>query len=100
MHIKKIQILGVRNLKEAIISPNNQINIFTGRNASGKTSVLEAIHILARSKSFRTPRIRDVITHKSSKLLVAANFDHEKHNGLKLKVQENKIEQKRKHVET
>jgi DNA replication and repair protein RecF len=87
MHIKKIQILGVRNLKEAIISPNNQINIFTGRNASGKTSVLEAIHILARSKSFRTPRIRDVITHKSSKLLVAANFDHEKHNGLKLKVE-------------
>lgn len=87
MQIKKLQIRGVRNLKEVIIEPNNRINVFTGKNASGKTSFLEAIHILARSKSFRTPRIKDVINHEDDQLAVAAEITHERRTAIKLKVE-------------
>ncbi|NNE36825.1 MAG: DNA replication/repair protein RecF, partial [Gammaproteobacteria bacterium] len=86
MHIESVQILGVRNLEQAVISPNKKINLFTGKNASGKTSFLEAIHILGRSKSFRTPRIKDVINHHQAHLSVTANIHHEYYKPLKLQI--------------
>jgi DNA replication and repair protein RecF len=86
MQVKKLRIHGVRNLTEVSIKPNKKINIFTGRNASGKTSFLEAIHILARSKSFRTPRIKDVINFKEKQLSVAAEIEHERLTTINLKV--------------
>jgi len=38
-----------------------QLNIIYGNNGQGKTSWLEAIHILARTKSFRTQRLQEAI---------------------------------------
>ena len=38
-----------------------QLNIIYGNNGQGKTSWLEAIHILARTKSFRTQRLQETI---------------------------------------
>ncbi|WP_206616105.1 AAA family ATPase, partial [Escherichia coli] len=32
----------------------NRFNVFYGANGSGKTSILEAIHLLATGRSFRT----------------------------------------------
>ncbi len=86
MYIESVQIQGVRNLEQAVIHPNQKTNIFTGRNASGKTSFLEALHILARSKSFRTHRIRDVINHSEDILTITADIKHEFYKPLKLKI--------------
>ena len=77
MHMEWLQIQRVRNLENIQISPGPQINIFTGKNASGKTAVLEAIFLLSRARSFRTPRIQDVIQHKQESLLVSAKIQHE-----------------------
>lgn len=46
--------------------------MLVGPNASGKTSVLEAIYLLSRARSFRTARINEVIQHKKPALLVTA----------------------------
>ncbi len=86
MHIESVQIQGVRNLEEIVIYADKNINIFVGKNASGKTSFLEAIHILARSKSFRTPRIKEVINHHQNELAVTANITHEFYKPLRLQV--------------
>ena len=40
-----------------------QVNVFYGRNGSGKTSVLESIHILGMARSFRGNSIRTLISH-------------------------------------
>ena len=52
------------------LSPH--LNIIEGKNASGKTSILEAIYLLSRGRSFRTARLENVIRDGDHKFLLAA----------------------------
>ncbi|MEE8387816.1 MAG: DNA replication/repair protein RecF [Acidiferrobacterales bacterium] len=61
---------GVRNLQAGQLSPHPRLNLITGANASGKTSLLEAIHILSSGKSFRTNRLERAIQHGEDTLTV------------------------------
>ena len=51
----------VRHLEGGSIEPHDRLNVFQGANAGGKTSLLEAVHFLARSRSF--------ITHRTARLI-------------------------------
>ena len=42
------------------------VNIFAGRNAQGKTSLLEAIYVLAIGKAFRAENEKEIISWNSS----------------------------------
>ncbi|TXH05640.1 MAG: DNA replication/repair protein RecF [Nevskiaceae bacterium] len=42
-----------RSLKRVEIEPHARVNLITGQNAAGKTSLLETIYCLGRAKSFR-----------------------------------------------
>ena len=44
--------------------------MLVGENGAGKTALLEAIHLLARGRSFRTPHAKQLIRHDQSELLV------------------------------
>ncbi len=61
MNIKSIQLKNFRNYRDCNIEFNPFINIFIGRNAQGKTNLLEAIYILALSKSFKTKTLQEMI---------------------------------------
>ncbi|AHE99795.1 DNA replication/repair protein RecF [Thioalkalivibrio paradoxus] len=50
----------VRNLEEARIRFGSGLNLIVGANGSGKTSLLEACHVLAIGRSFRTHRLARV----------------------------------------
>jgi len=52
MIIKDISIYNLRNHSETNIGLDEGINIFYGKNGSGKTTILEALSILSISKSF------------------------------------------------
>ena len=52
MHITRLNIERVRNLKTVALSGLQPFNVFYGANGSGKTSVLEAIHLLSTGRSF------------------------------------------------
>ncbi len=58
MRVSRLQILNVRNLREIAIEPAERLNLIYGKNASGKTSLLESLYVLSRGKSFRTNQIR------------------------------------------
>jgi DNA replication and repair protein RecF len=73
-----LQIQRVRNLDDIQFKPNPRINVFVGKNASGKTAILEGIYLLARARSFRTPRIQEVIQKEQKELRVLAKIQHEK----------------------
>lgn len=60
----------MRNLLSLHIEPHSGINFVVGANGSGKTSLLEAISMLSRGRSFRTPQIRKVISHEHRDLTV------------------------------
>lgn len=53
MSLRKLSVAGIRNLASQTLYPSPGTNLLVGANGSGKTSVLEAIHLLARGRSFR-----------------------------------------------
>jgi DNA replication and repair protein RecF len=61
--LTRLQISHVRNLEQVKLRDLAQVNVFFGRNGSGKTSVLEAIHLLGMARSFRGSSIKSLITH-------------------------------------
>lgn len=63
MPIKRLQISGVRNLKPLSLTPSLGVNFIYGENGSGKSSLLEALYILANGKSFRHHLLKPVIQH-------------------------------------
>lgn len=74
MSITLLRVDRVRNLQGVDIRPHAQLNIIHGENASGKTSLLEAIYLLSTARSFRTHRIQHVIQHEKDKLTVFARL--------------------------
>jgi len=72
MYLEWLQIGHVRNLENIRFEPGPGLNVFTGRNAAGKTAFLESIYLLARARSFRTPRIQEVVSRGHEFLQVSA----------------------------
>lgn len=54
MNFKSIKLTNFRNISSLNINLNPNINIFVGKNAQGKTNIVEAIYYLTNLKSFRT----------------------------------------------
>jgi len=61
MFLQQLEISGFRNLKHQRLQLNCHFNAFCGLNGSGKTSILEAIHVLGAGRSFRTTCLQHVI---------------------------------------
>ena len=54
---------GFRNLEPLTFEPGPGSHLLLGDNGAGKTSLLEAIYVLATTKSFRTPQLTDCHAH-------------------------------------
>lgn len=74
MSLKRLKVHQLRNLDAVSISPSPTLNLIHGANASGKTSLLEAIHFLARGRSFRTHHVRHLIRRGCDRLTVFAEY--------------------------
>ena len=79
MYLTQLDIRQVRNLHDVKIKPGKRCNYIYGDNASGKTSVLEAIYLLSIARSFRTTHIKHVIAHDQPSLQVFARIEKD-HN--------------------
>lgn len=66
-----LRIERFRCLEGVRIEPHARLNLFLGANATGKTSLLEAIFTLARGKSFRSPRLAECLRHGETSWRVA-----------------------------
>jgi len=58
MRITRLDIAGLRRFERVSFAPGPSLNLITGDNGAGKTSVLEALHLMAYGRSFRG-RVRD-----------------------------------------
>ena len=54
MEIDSLEMISFRNHEKTKIEFGPGLTILWGKNGSGKTSILEAIHSLSLGKSFRT----------------------------------------------
>ena len=70
MALESLRIKGFRCLHDIELELDPQLNLITGPNASGKTSLLEAVFFLSRARSFRTPYLDQLIQDGESECLV------------------------------
>jgi DNA replication and repair protein RecF len=69
MWLARMDVRDLRNIREAALELEPGLNVFVGRNAQGKTTLLEAVALLARGRSFRTEDTRTLIRHGTRGLL-------------------------------
>ena len=75
MHLAHLYLKYFRNFSEQQFEFGKNFNIFVGKNAQGKTNILEAVHLLATGKSFRTSEFRDMISwQQAAAKIKAQNF--------------------------
>ena len=73
--ISKLWVENVRSLvsREFDFSPG--INVVAGPNGSGKTTVLESIHLLSQGFSFRAHDLKEMIAWNGNEFILRGNFE-------------------------
>lgn len=75
MPLARLDISRLRNLTHVRFEPSSQVNIITGENGSGKTSILEAIYLLSFGRSFRSHKHKTYIQYEQPECVVFAQLD-------------------------
>ncbi len=86
MYIKNIKLTNFRNYEKQEINLNENINIFYGNNAQGKTNIIESIYLCAIGKSYRTSKDNEIININKKYSTVEMNYSKEDREG-KIKVE-------------
>lgn len=73
MNITKIYLKNYRNFAELNLSPEVAINIFLGKNAQGKTNILESIYFSSIGKS-RASKDFELVKHGENFLQIRLDF--------------------------
>jgi len=74
MHISSLRVINVRLFESLQLELGPSFNVFLGKNGAGKTSVLEAIDVLSRGKSFRSSNISEIIKQNESSLAISSEM--------------------------
>ncbi len=81
MHLNQLVLRNFRNYVDCEIDFPGRVNLITGGNAQGKTSLLEAIYFLSTAKSHRAYPNDELVRHNESwfylKGIIASNSDND-----------------------
>ena len=86
MYIRILSLTGFRNYETLNLESSSELNILVGRNAQGKSAILEAIYLLATSKSHRTSHDMDMIRLGDPSARVFADVTRSYRNDVTLEV--------------
>jgi len=70
MSLAELRIQNLRCVESAALEFSPDLNLIAGENGAGKTSILEAIFLLGRGRSFRTRNSEKLIRHGEASLTV------------------------------
>ncbi len=70
MSLRRVQVSEFRCLQSTEIEFDPHFTLISGPNASGKTSLLEAVHVLSRGRSFRTRQLSHLIRSRAERFVV------------------------------
>ena len=68
--ILKLELKQFRNIEVAELSLSPRFNLISGKNGSGKTSLLEAIYLLGCGKSFRSTQVEPLIREEANATII------------------------------
>lgn len=77
MNLKELKLRHFRNYSDVEVTFSPSINVLLGNNAQGKTNMLEAIYVLALTRSHRTSNNRDLINWQSESAQVYGEIEKE-----------------------
>ena len=75
MTLSRLQVTDFRCLQSAELHFDPHFTLISGPNASGKTSLLEAMYVLGRGRSFRTRRLEHLIRHGVERFVIFGEVD-------------------------
>lgn len=75
MSVTRLAVSNFRNIVGADLELAPAVNLFCGENGSGKTSLLEAVHMLGTGRSFRSRQSQSVIQYHKEALTVFARLE-------------------------
>ena len=91
MWITNIKLNNFRNYNKKEIKLHENINVFFGENAQGKTNIIESIFLCCIGKSFRTNKEKELIKFNEEKTSVEINFQKSDREGnIKIEIGEKK----------
>ena len=94
MYVKNLRLINFRNYSDISIDFRNNINVFYGDNAQGKTNLLEALFLCAYGRSHRTAKDSDLNLFEEEGFYVAVEVENGRSSSL-IDVATNKGERKR-----
>lgn len=74
MIIRNLKLINHRNYKDEFIEFHKNTNILVGKNAQGKTNLLEAIYICARGYSFKNLKEDELINFSEKEMYLKADI--------------------------
>ena len=77
MPLVGLQVEHFRCLEKVELTLDPRYNLFVGRNASGKTSLLESLFFLGRGRSFRSRKLDRLIQHGHPEFRVVGRVQHD-----------------------
>ena len=86
MWIKNIKIKNFRNYNQEEVNLEKNINIFYGKNAQGKTNIIEAIFLCSLGKSFRAKKDNEMIKLNEKNAIVEIEYEKSDRDG-KIKIE-------------
>ena len=86
MWITSLEMQNFRNYESQKIEFSENINVFYGDNAQGKTNIIEAIFMCSIGKSFRTSKEKETIKHNEEFSNIVLNYKNKDRDG-NIKVQ-------------
>ena len=84
--VQQLRVRDLRNIREAKLELGPGLNVFVGKNAQGKTSLLEAVGLIARGRSFRSDDASSMIRRGAGSLLVSAATHDEREAELEVQL--------------
>ncbi len=76
MPLELLKIHHGRNLSNFTLKPHPFFNIIYGSNGSGKTTILESIYLLLRSRTFRSSKYKSFISHDEKMCTIFSRFSY------------------------
>ncbi|MEE8409763.1 MAG: DNA replication/repair protein RecF [Myxococcota bacterium] len=77
MHIEHLAVFHFRNLDKLALDLTPRAVVLRGRNAQGKTNLLEAVYVCTTGRSFRNAAPRELLRHGAEKGWIKSRFQRQ-----------------------
>ena len=100
MRVTRLILHNFRNYTDVSVEPDPGLNVLVGKNAQGKSSVLEGIYVAATTRSWRAGKDCELIRWDAEQARICVDVGREAQNDIEIEVALGRTEKKRISINT